>query len=222
MGLHKCPRSSWASKLDAHPLCSFVELSYTYSSSASVAWQSLLLALIYIVRPLHCLTIHLVDARLSTIFFHYIPLPSLSLAPVLLSPLLTHIYWVKWKRWSLKKYYAIAWFGTRIFLILYFYARKTERVMLIITKCIEVPFFSFIIMEGNDELHACFVLLLQYQIDRLLTWITRSLIFMPWLDYLINIMLGSIPQKTILFYNLPPRGRAGIELGDADMSLSYL
>ena len=30
-----CPRSSWASELDAHPL-------YTYSSSASVAWQSLL------------------------------------------------------------------------------------------------------------------------------------------------------------------------------------
>ena len=37
-----CPRSSWASELDAHPLVSFVELSYTYSSSASVAWQSLL------------------------------------------------------------------------------------------------------------------------------------------------------------------------------------
>ena len=42
MGLLKCPRSSWASKLDAHPLVSFIELSYIYSSSASVAWQSLL------------------------------------------------------------------------------------------------------------------------------------------------------------------------------------
>ena len=38
----KCPRSSWATKLDAPHLVSFVELSYTYSSSASVAWQSLL------------------------------------------------------------------------------------------------------------------------------------------------------------------------------------
>ena len=38
----KCPRSSWASKLDAPHLVSFVELSYIYSSSASVAWQSLL------------------------------------------------------------------------------------------------------------------------------------------------------------------------------------
>ena len=31
-----------ASKLDAHPLSFQFELSYTYSSSASVAWQSLL------------------------------------------------------------------------------------------------------------------------------------------------------------------------------------
>ena len=49
MGLLKCPRSSWASKLDAHSLVSFVELSYIYSSSASIAWQSLLLALTSIV-----------------------------------------------------------------------------------------------------------------------------------------------------------------------------
>ena len=40
MGFLKCPRSSWASKLDAHPLSFQFELSYTYSSSASVAWQS--------------------------------------------------------------------------------------------------------------------------------------------------------------------------------------
>ena len=38
----KCPRSSWASKLDAPHLVSFIELSYIYSSSASVAWKSLL------------------------------------------------------------------------------------------------------------------------------------------------------------------------------------
>ena len=38
----KFPRSSWASKLDAPHLVSFVELSYIYSSSASVTWQSLL------------------------------------------------------------------------------------------------------------------------------------------------------------------------------------
>ena len=61
----KCPRSSWASKLDAPHLVSFVELSYTYSSSASVAWQSLLLALTSIDGHLHSPLISRVNVRLS-------------------------------------------------------------------------------------------------------------------------------------------------------------
>jgi hypothetical protein len=39
---------------------------YTYSSSASVAWQSLLLALISIDGPLHYPLIHRVDASVSS------------------------------------------------------------------------------------------------------------------------------------------------------------
>ena len=46
-------------------LVSFVELSYIYSSSASVAWQSLLLALTSINGHLHSSLISLVDVRLS-------------------------------------------------------------------------------------------------------------------------------------------------------------
>ena len=68
MGLLKCRWSSRASKLDAHPLVSFVELSYIYSSSASVAWQSLLLALTSIDEHLHSSLISLVDVRLSPFF----------------------------------------------------------------------------------------------------------------------------------------------------------
>ena len=45
-------------------LVSFVELSYIYSSSASVAWQSLLLALTSIGGHLHSPLISLVDVRL--------------------------------------------------------------------------------------------------------------------------------------------------------------
>ena len=41
------------------------ELSYTYSSSASVAWQSLLLTLTSIDGHLHSPLIRLVDVRLS-------------------------------------------------------------------------------------------------------------------------------------------------------------
>ena len=46
-------------------LVSFVELSYIYSSSASVAWQSLLLALTSIDGHLHSLLIILANVRLS-------------------------------------------------------------------------------------------------------------------------------------------------------------
>ena len=46
-------------------LVSFVELSYIYSSSASVAWQSLLLALTSIDGHLHSSLISLIDVRLS-------------------------------------------------------------------------------------------------------------------------------------------------------------
>ena len=51
-----------ASWMHTH-LVSFVELSYIYSSSASVAWQSLLLALTSIDGHLHNSLITLVDVR---------------------------------------------------------------------------------------------------------------------------------------------------------------
>ena len=53
-----------ASWMHTH-LVSFVELSYIYNSSASVAWQSLLLALTSIDGHLHSSLISLVDVRLS-------------------------------------------------------------------------------------------------------------------------------------------------------------
>ena len=66
MGFLKCPRSSCASKLDAHPRSFFNELSYIYSYSASVAWQSLLLMLTPIDGHLHSPLISCVDVRLSS------------------------------------------------------------------------------------------------------------------------------------------------------------
>ena len=35
-------------------------------------------------------------------------------------------------------------------------------------------------------------------------------------------MLGSIPHRKLCFYHLPTRGLAGIKLGDADTSPTYL
>ena len=53
-----------ASWMHTH-LVSFFEISYIYSPSASVAWQSLLLALTSIDGHLHSSLISLVDVRLS-------------------------------------------------------------------------------------------------------------------------------------------------------------
>ena len=100
MGFLKCPRSSWASELDARPLSFFDELSYNYSSTASVAWQSLLLALTLIGGHLHSPLISRVNVRLS---------PFLSLQPppystVVLCPWLALMYCVRVeKSWSALK-----------------------------------------------------------------------------------------------------------------------
>ena len=40
--------------------------------------------------------------------------------------------------------------------------------------------------------------------------------------HMIKFMLGSIPHQKLFFYHLPTQGRAGIKLGDADTSPSYL
>ena len=97
LGLLKCPRSSWASELDAHPLVSFVELSYTYSSSASVAWQSLHTHIdIYIDGHLHSPLIRPVDVRLSSSFLSS-PQPPFSSTYSAISMAHAHVLREDWK-----------------------------------------------------------------------------------------------------------------------------
>ena len=88
LGLHE--QASW---MNTH-LGSFVELSYIYSSSASVAWQSLLLVLTSIDGHLHSPLISLVNVRLSLVFSTQSPL-SYSIPPIVLYPWLTLMYCVK-------------------------------------------------------------------------------------------------------------------------------
>ena len=66
MGFLKMPQVFVSKQVGCTPTqFLFVELSYIYSSSASVAWQSLLLALTSIGGHLHSPLISLVDVRLS-------------------------------------------------------------------------------------------------------------------------------------------------------------
>ena len=92
-GLPQMPQVFMSKQVGCTPTQFQFELSYTYSSSASVAWQSLLLALTSIDGHLHSLLIHLVDVRLSSPFcllhnHHSIP-------PIVLCPWLTLMYCVK-------------------------------------------------------------------------------------------------------------------------------
>src|SRR3954469_8652932 len=87
LGLHE--QASW---MHTH-FVSFVELSYIYSSSASVAWKYLLLALTSIDGHLHSLLISLVDVRLSPFLSSpHNPHHHYSITPIVLYPWLTLMY----------------------------------------------------------------------------------------------------------------------------------
>ena len=92
-----------ASWMHTH-LVSFVEISYIYSSSASVAWQSLLLALTSIDGHLHSSLISRVDVRLSPFLSSpHNPPPLYSIPPIVLCPWLALIYCMKVYRFEITK-----------------------------------------------------------------------------------------------------------------------
>ena len=67
-GLPQMPQVFVSKQVGCTPTQFLFELSYTYSSSASVAWKYLLLALTSIDGHLHSPLISLVDVRLSFFF----------------------------------------------------------------------------------------------------------------------------------------------------------
>ena len=71
------------------------ELSYTYSSSASAAWQSLLLGLTSIGGHLHSPLISLVDVRLSPFLSSHITPIIIPYSTIVLYPWLALMYCVK-------------------------------------------------------------------------------------------------------------------------------
>ena len=103
-----CPKSSWASKLDAHPLSFFLRFYKLIALVHPLHANPYSLTLISIDGYLHSPLIRLVDARLSS------PLCLLhnhhSISPIVLCPWLTLIYCVKIENfWEHQKYETIAW-----------------------------------------------------------------------------------------------------------------
>ena len=89
---------------------SFVELSFIYSSSASVAWQSLFLMLTSIDGHLLSPLIILVNVRLSHFCLLHTILNHYSIPPIVLYPWLTLMYCVRVeKSLRLLKYETISW-----------------------------------------------------------------------------------------------------------------
>ena len=93
MGFLKCPRSSWASKLDAHPLSFSLSFHILIALVHPLHGNPYSLTLISIDGHLHSPLIRLVDVSLSSPFcllhkHHSIP-------PIVLCPWLTLMYCVK-------------------------------------------------------------------------------------------------------------------------------
>ena len=124
------------------------ELSYTYSSSASVAWQSLLLALTSIDGHLHHLLISLMNVRLSpfcllrTNLYHR----TLFNPQCYIHGLRSCIEWGLKKLKRVKKYESIAWFIIGVVHDKYFVLTRWSMTRLY--DFVGIAFFSIDILKG--------------------------------------------------------------------------
>ena len=94
-GLPQMPKVFVSKQVGCTPTQFLFELSYTYSSSASVAWQSLLLALTSIDGHLHSPLISLVDVRLSRFLSSHITPIIIPYSTIVLYPWLALMYCVR-------------------------------------------------------------------------------------------------------------------------------
>ena len=94
-GLPQMPEVFVSKQVGCTPTQFLFELSYTYSSSASVAWQSLLLALTSIDGHLHSPLISLVDVRLYPFLSSHITPTIIPYSTIVLYPWLALMYCVR-------------------------------------------------------------------------------------------------------------------------------
>ena len=163
-------------------LVSFVELSYIYSSSASVAWQSLLLTLTSIDGHLHSPLISRVDVRLSPFcLLHITSIIIFYSTYSAISMVCAHVLREGWKSWSaLKSMNQLPGLSSGLCMMGAFCVTKMNNGQTV-WFCRDMLAFALLFWKDMIALlvhskYYCFMS------NRLLLWITRVLIFMPWLD----------------------------------------
>ena len=150
MGFLKCPRSSWASKLDAHPLSFFLSFHILIALVHPLHGNPYSLTLISIDGHLHSPLIRLVDVRLSSPFcllhnHHSIP-------HIVLCPWLTLMYCMKVEKVEITKVWSnclachrgCAWLNTLC---------DEDRATARLYDFVGITFFGHVVLKRHD----CFI-----------------------------------------------------------------
>ena len=151
MGFLKCPRSSWASKLDAHPLSFFLSFHTLIALVHPLHGNPYSLTLMSIDGHLHSTLIRLVDVRLSSPFclLHITPLIIFYYTHNAISMAHTHVLREDWKGLRTSKvwnnclacHWGCAWLNT-----LCDENRATARL----SDFVGITFFNHAILRRHD------------------------------------------------------------------------
>ena len=160
-------------------LVSFVELSYIYSSSAYVAWQSQLLALTSIDGHLASLLISRVNVRLSPFcLLHTTPIIIFYTTHSAMSMAHAHVLRESWKSLKKLKYETIAWLKPGLCMIWVFCVTKMQHSQTI-WFCRDELSLAILFWEDIITLLVCLKYYYFYVNIKLLSRIFRIWIFIP-------------------------------------------